>query len=42
MPGQTASAFLWFDDQAEDAARFYISIFERIGSGCRGRSFRES
>jgi predicted 3-demethylubiquinone-9 3-methyltransferase (glyoxalase superfamily) len=27
MPRQTISAFLWFEDQAEDAARFYVSIF---------------
>jgi predicted 3-demethylubiquinone-9 3-methyltransferase (glyoxalase superfamily) len=25
--------FLWFDDQAEEAARFYISIFKNSGIG---------
>ena len=27
--------FLWFDDQAEEAARFYVSVFRRskIGEG---------
>lgn len=31
---QKISPFLWFDDQAEAAARFYVSIFEnsRIGN----------
>jgi len=24
---QTISPFLWFDDQAEEAAEFYVSVF---------------
>ncbi len=27
MINQTISPFLWFDNQAEDAAKFYVSIF---------------
>lgn len=26
---QTITPFLWFDNQAEEAARFYMSVFER-------------
>ena len=30
---QKISPFLWFDDQAEDAANFYVSVFSaRRGS----------
>jgi predicted 3-demethylubiquinone-9 3-methyltransferase (glyoxalase superfamily) len=25
---QKITPFLWFDDQAEEAARFYVSLFE--------------
>jgi predicted 3-demethylubiquinone-9 3-methyltransferase (glyoxalase superfamily) len=34
---QRITPFLWFDDQAEDAVRFYVSIFEnsKIGSVAR-------
>jgi predicted 3-demethylubiquinone-9 3-methyltransferase (glyoxalase superfamily) len=37
--------FLWFDDQAEAAANFYVSVFsKRPGAGtataCPGRSCR--
>jgi predicted 3-demethylubiquinone-9 3-methyltransferase (glyoxalase superfamily) len=28
MINQTISPFLWFDNQAEDAAKFYVSIFQ--------------
>jgi predicted 3-demethylubiquinone-9 3-methyltransferase (glyoxalase superfamily) len=28
MTVQSISPFLWFDDQAEDAANFYVSLFE--------------
>ena len=36
-PLQRITPFLWFDDQAEEAARFYVSIFEdsRITSAVR-------
>ena len=27
-PSQRITPFLWFDDQAEEAARFYVSIFK--------------
>jgi predicted 3-demethylubiquinone-9 3-methyltransferase (glyoxalase superfamily) len=27
--------FLWFDDQAEDAAKRYVSIFSSLGSSDR-------
>jgi predicted 3-demethylubiquinone-9 3-methyltransferase (glyoxalase superfamily) len=27
MPRQKITTFLWFDDQAEEAARFYVSVF---------------
>jgi predicted 3-demethylubiquinone-9 3-methyltransferase (glyoxalase superfamily) len=35
---QTITPFLWFDTQAEEAARFYVSIFKnsRIGDIARG------
>jgi predicted 3-demethylubiquinone-9 3-methyltransferase (glyoxalase superfamily) len=29
--GRTIAPCLWFDDQAEDAARFYISVFPNSG-----------
>jgi predicted 3-demethylubiquinone-9 3-methyltransferase (glyoxalase superfamily) len=32
---------LWFDDQAEDAARFYVSIFENSGIGTVTRYGKE-
>ncbi len=37
---QTITPCLWFDDQAEDAANHYISIFSsrKTGSGPRGES----
>src|SRR5215470_11485403 len=37
---QTITPFLWFDDQAEEAANHYVSIFSsrRSGSGPRGES----
>jgi predicted 3-demethylubiquinone-9 3-methyltransferase (glyoxalase superfamily) len=35
---QKITPFLWFDTQAEEAARFYISLFKnsKIGAGARG------
>src|SRR5689334_23568651 len=35
---QTITPFLWFDDQAEDAANHYISIFSTRKGGPRGES----
>jgi predicted 3-demethylubiquinone-9 3-methyltransferase (glyoxalase superfamily) len=34
---QRITPFLWFDDQAEEAVKFYVSIFKgsRIGSIAR-------
>ena len=29
MPAQKISPFLWFDNQAEAAARFYVSVFKK-------------
>jgi predicted 3-demethylubiquinone-9 3-methyltransferase (glyoxalase superfamily) len=29
---QRLSPCLWFDDQAEDAAKFYVSVFRNQGS----------
>lgn len=31
MPRQKITTFLWFDDQAEEAARFYASVFKDSG-----------
>lgn len=28
MPRQKITTFLWFDEQAEEAAKFYISLFK--------------
>jgi predicted 3-demethylubiquinone-9 3-methyltransferase (glyoxalase superfamily) len=36
---QKISPFLWFDDKAEEAAEFYVSVFSaRRGSGSHGES----
>lgn len=34
---QKISPFLWFDTQAEDAAKFYVSIFSAKGGSASGR-----
>src|SRR5579863_4262911 len=34
---QKITPFLWFDDQAEEAARFYVSIFKNSKIGTIGR-----
>jgi predicted 3-demethylubiquinone-9 3-methyltransferase (glyoxalase superfamily) len=31
-PKQRITPFLWFDDQAEEAANFYVSIFKNSRS----------
>lgn len=36
---QTITPFLWFDNQAEEAMNFYVSIFKNakvLGVGCYG------
>ena len=35
---QKVTPFLWFDQQAEDAARFYVSVFKdgRVGTPVLG------
>ena len=35
---QKITPFLWFDDQAEEAARFYVSVFRRSRIGTISRS----
>ncbi|HEY7656829.1 MAG TPA: VOC family protein [Burkholderiales bacterium] len=43
---QKITPFLWFDHQAEAAARFYVSIFRNSGivsvNRCRGESAKAS
>ena len=36
---QKISPFLWFDDQAEEAAKFYVSVFSGGRRSLRGRGF---
>jgi predicted 3-demethylubiquinone-9 3-methyltransferase (glyoxalase superfamily) len=37
MPMQTITPFLWFDDQAEEAANFYVSVFSSRPGADTGR-----
>ncbi len=44
MPRQKVTTFLWFDTQAEEAARFYVSLFEnsevtKVTPGPSGAAF---
>ncbi len=44
MPRQKVTTFLWFDTQAEEAARFYVSLFTdsrvtRVTPGPTGAAF---
>jgi predicted 3-demethylubiquinone-9 3-methyltransferase (glyoxalase superfamily) len=32
MPLQKITPCLWFDREAEEAARFYVSVFRNVGS----------
>jgi predicted 3-demethylubiquinone-9 3-methyltransferase (glyoxalase superfamily) len=41
MAGQQMAVCLWFDDQAEDAARFYTSIFPNSEIGAISRYGKE-
>ena len=34
---QEITPFLWFDDKAEEAAKFYVSIFKNSRDGEKGR-----
>jgi predicted 3-demethylubiquinone-9 3-methyltransferase (glyoxalase superfamily) len=38
LKGSKIKPFLWFEDQAEDAARFYTSVFRKskLGSSAAG------
>ena len=37
---QRITPFLWFEDQAEEAARFYVSVFSNRGAAGAGRETR--
>jgi predicted 3-demethylubiquinone-9 3-methyltransferase (glyoxalase superfamily) len=44
MPRQKVTPFLWYNDQAEDAAKFYVSLFpnsqiDRVHAGPGGKAF---
>lgn len=44
MPRQKVTTFLWFDTQAEEAARFYVSLFKdsritKVSPGPNGAAF---